>query len=56
MWIFYFSSSLIILDISLEMRNMIFLNDRQHLTLNIFQHLQSNEEWLMLIYVYCHEE
>lgn len=21
-----------------------FLNDRQHLTLNIFQHLQSNEE------------
>lgn len=33
-----------------------FLNDSQHLTLNIFQHLQSNEEWLVLIYVYCHEE
>lgn len=32
------------------------LNDGQYLALNIFQHLQSNAEWLMLLYVYCNEE
>lgn len=32
------------------------LNDGQYLALNIFQQLQSNAEWLMLLYVYCNEE